>query len=78
VPKVEVFQVSGLDLWFNSADHLPPHFHAEKADTWEVRVFFLRDRSEMVERKWGRAPRQAELARLLRLVEQHRPALQEE
>jgi hypothetical protein len=41
VGRVEAFSIAGLDLWFNSSDHLPPHFHARRAGEWEVRVFFL-------------------------------------
>jgi len=33
--------VAGLELWFNSSDHLPPHFHARRAGKFELRVFFL-------------------------------------
>ena len=40
--KVDAFSVAGVDLWFNSSDHLPPHFHARRAGEWELRVFFLR------------------------------------
>jgi hypothetical protein len=76
--RVDAFRLPGLDLWFNSSDHLPPHFHAEKLGLWEVRVFFLRDPSEMVEKKWGREPRPAELVRLVELAERHRPLLNEE
>lgn len=39
--RVESFKIAGLDLWFNSSDHLPPHFHARKAGHWEIRVHFL-------------------------------------
>ena len=39
--KVDAFSVAGLELWFNSSDHLPPHFHARRAGEWELRVFFL-------------------------------------
>jgi hypothetical protein len=41
VGRVEAFSIAGLDLWFNSSDHRPPHFHARRAGEWEVRVFFL-------------------------------------
>jgi hypothetical protein len=47
VPKVACFAVAGIELWFNSNDHRPPHFHAEKPGEWEVRVFFLSDSREM-------------------------------
>ncbi|MBI5488783.1 MAG: DUF4160 domain-containing protein [Deltaproteobacteria bacterium] len=39
--KVTAFTIPGLDLWFNSSDHIPPHFHARKPGCWEVRVFFM-------------------------------------
>ncbi len=39
--KVTVIAILGLDLWFNSSDHLPPHFHAAKAGHWEIRVYLL-------------------------------------
>jgi hypothetical protein len=41
VGKVDSFSVPGVELWFNSCDHLPPHFHASRRGEWEVRVFFL-------------------------------------
>ena len=39
--KVESFNLDGLDLFFNSHDHLPPHFHVRKPGQGEIRVFFL-------------------------------------
>ena len=39
--RVDAFAVPGVELWFNSSDHLPPHFHASRVGEWEVRVFFL-------------------------------------
>lgn len=39
--RVDAVSIAGLELWFNSSDHLPPHFHARKAGEWELRVFFL-------------------------------------
>jgi hypothetical protein len=39
--KVDAVSVRGLDLWFNSSDHLPPHFHARKPGCWEIRVYVL-------------------------------------
>jgi hypothetical protein len=41
VGSVTAFSIPGLDLWFNSSAHLPPHFHARKPGRWEVRVFIL-------------------------------------
>lgn len=38
--RVACGTIAGLDLWFNSSDHDPPHFHARKPGAWEIRVFF--------------------------------------
>ena len=38
--RVECFAFPGIDLWFNSSDHDPPHFHARKPGVWEIRVYF--------------------------------------
>jgi hypothetical protein len=78
VGKVASFAVGGLDLWFNSDDHLPPHLHAEKPGEWEVRVYFLRDRADMFETKWttrAGKPSGGDLRELRQLVEDHRPNL---
>lgn len=37
--RVESIAVDGLILFFHSADHRPPHFHARKPGHWEIRVF---------------------------------------
>ena len=78
--RVEVFRVAGLSLWFNSQDHLPPHFHAEKSGDWEVRVHFLRARGAMVEVLWARRkpPTNRTLKRLLDLTERYRYELLQE
>ena len=39
--RVSTIFVPGLDLWFNSSDHLPPHFHARKSGKWEARVVIM-------------------------------------
>jgi hypothetical protein len=59
VGKVSVLIEDGLELFFNSSDHLPPHFHAERPGEWEVRVFFLREEHQMVELKWGKLKKQS-------------------
>jgi hypothetical protein len=41
VGRVDAFSVPGVELWFNSSDHLPPHYHASRRGEWEIRVFFL-------------------------------------
>jgi hypothetical protein len=35
VGKVDCFEIPGRKVWFNSNDHLPPHFHVENEDDWE-------------------------------------------
>ena len=54
--KIECFSLDGIECVFYSNDHGDPHFHAIKADCWEVRVFFLRVRDQMIEEKraWKR------------------------
>ncbi len=38
MPIVSTFSISGLDIYFNSSDHIPPHIHVESAG-WHIRVF---------------------------------------
>ena len=56
--RVDVFVIAGLDLWFNSHDHGPPHFHARRPGEWEIRVYFLSSTEERLdfEVRWGREP----------------------
>lgn len=83
--KVAAFELDGLDLWFNSNDHLPPHFHAEKPSEWQVVVRFLRDGDDMFDVVWpknpkkkGGGPRKAELQRIAGATVAHRAALFEQ
>lgn len=39
--KIEYFSPQGLQAFFRSNDHRPPHFHVKKAGMWEVRVYIL-------------------------------------
>jgi hypothetical protein len=52
--RVTAIAVDGLDLWYNSSDHLPPHFHARRAGEWEVRIDILRTTMEelVYDPKW--------------------------
>lgn len=51
--KLECFTIDGIESWFFSNDHLPPHFHARRKGQWEVRVYFLESRtSEMFDVVW--------------------------
>ena len=78
--KVECFKLAGIDLWFNSSDHEPPHFHARKPDRWEVRVFFAACTRTRLDFNLkfppaGPGPSGQERRELLDLVLQHREAL---
>ncbi|MEY4582270.1 MAG: hypothetical protein RL701_6973 [Pseudomonadota bacterium] len=81
MPRVVCVSVNGIELWFNSNDHLPPHFHAELSGDWHVKVHFMRDRSEMIEVVYTSRPRQPrgrDLKELLQQAEAHRvPLLRE-
>jgi hypothetical protein len=70
MPDVQCVSLPGLEMWFNSRDHLPPHFHAEKIDEWEVRVMFMR-RPPEIELNWG-SPSGRDKKRLREAAEQHR------
>jgi hypothetical protein len=48
--KVSSFTIAGVDCWFYSHEHRPPHFHARRKGQWHVRVFFLMPESSMIER----------------------------
>jgi len=74
VPNVRWVFLTGLELWFNSRDHLPPHFHAEKVGQWEVRVMFMRQPVEL-ELRWGSEPTGKDQKRLRSAAEAQRLAL---
>jgi hypothetical protein len=46
--KVSSFHLDGIDCWFWSQEHRPPHFHARKKECWEVQVYFLKTKNEML------------------------------
>ena len=76
--RVDAFTLDGLDLWFNSSDHLPPHIHVKRSGEWEIRVFFLLCTDGRLEfnRKWGRKdPPAATQATIREAVVKHRAAL---
>ena len=72
--------IPGLDLWFNSHDHLPFHFHVKKAGWWEIRVAFLECRDghmewEMKWRKKGNGPNGKERKAILDSLLAHKAEL---
>lgn len=52
--RVSAISVQGVDLWFNSSDHLPPHLHARKPGHWEVRIYILETTTDVLayDPKW--------------------------
>jgi hypothetical protein len=77
--KLNCFRIEGVDCWFWSRDHRPPHFNAKRRGEWEVRVFFMTGKASMIERVRGpgrisRAHRNA----LIDMAEQHREDLLKE
>ena len=76
---IRLFRIAGVKLWFWSADHNPPNFHAKRQGEWEVRVHFLLDPDEMIETIWeNKHPSPRVLKKLVRLAEKHRVQLLEE
>jgi len=75
--KVECIRVAGLSLWFNSNDHLPPHFHVNKIGEWEIRIYFLgcSDGFLDFDIKWGDGPTSKVQKELLMTVLAERTAL---
>jgi hypothetical protein len=53
--KVDSFAIPGLECWFWSNDHDPPHFHVKRAGEWELKVNFLED-EDLFELEWGGRP----------------------
>ncbi|MGA3212341.1 MAG: DUF4160 domain-containing protein [Terriglobales bacterium] len=80
--KVEAFALAGIEVWFNSNDHIPPHFHAKRPGEWEIRVFFLECTAGNLafQIKWGKkkGPLSGERAAMLAAVLKHRAALLKE
>ena len=78
--KVEAFSVPGVEMWFWSADHIPPHFHVKKAGEWEIRVHILetRERQLSYQLKWGAGPSGKLQGTLAMLVVKHRHVLYDE
>jgi hypothetical protein len=77
--KLDCFRIEGVDCWFWSNDHRPPHFNARRRGEWEVRVFFLKRKSEMIEES-RRSSRISKAHRrvLSDMAEQHREELLKE
>jgi len=76
VPKIDCFEIAGLESWFWSNDHTPPHFHIKRAGKWELKVNFLENEDEVLfEREWGELPSSKVRKEIKRLVIANRAAL---
>ena len=75
--RVESFSVPGVECWFYSNDHRPPHFHARRRGEWSVRVFFLEEEARMIEviGDSSAGPSRRQARQLLSLAKAHRAAL---
>ena len=51
--KVTSFNLEGIECWFHSQEHRPPHFHAKKRGHWHIRIYFMEAKSNMAERARG-------------------------
>jgi Domain of unknown function (DUF4160) len=51
--NLKCFSIDGVRLWFWPNDHDPPHFHAQRAGDWEIRVNFLESSDRMFDVKWS-------------------------
>ena len=80
--KLDCFAIEGLEVWFNSHDHFPPHFHASKAGKWEIRVWFMTS-AETLDYEIARATKNERPSaklnkKILKAIDENRAALQEE
>lgn len=77
VGKVDAFTIDGLEIWFNSSDHLPEHIHVKRRGAWEIRVYFLlcADGRLEFDYKWGTGVSAAFKTKILNAVLQHQSAL---
>jgi hypothetical protein len=69
VPKVSSIKIDGYDLKFMSSDHMPPHFHWEKAGKWAVRVYFTRGGEKTFDIIFGPGPTGAEMKMMRQQIE---------
>lgn len=78
--KVTSFNLVGIECWFYSNEHKPPHFHAKRAGQWHVTVSFLESRVTMIKRAKGPSGRikKADRVALLDMAQLYREELLKE
>jgi hypothetical protein len=75
MPKLTCFSIAGMQLWFYSNDHEPPHLHAKRKGEWEYRINFLEGRNDMFQ--LIRSTKKARMSRadrnqLQEMIDEHR------
>jgi hypothetical protein len=79
--KLTCFSIPGMELWFWSNDHEPPHFHAKRKGEWLYSVKFLEPVDQMLELIWSaKKSRMSKTDRRLlqEMVEKHREMILQE
>jgi len=69
---------AGVECWFWSADHWPPHFTIRRPGEWQYKVEFLLEGDAMLKLEWADGKKRIGGKRkreLFKLVQQHREAL---
>jgi Domain of unknown function (DUF4160) len=74
--QVKAFRIAGIQCWFYSNDHRPPHFHAKRRGEWEARVYFLEAGESLFEMlAWSGPMSRQDSERIAQKVDAHRDAL---
>lgn len=74
--KVSCIVYEGIDLWFWSHDHDPPHFHIKKPGEWEYKVCFMHAKNDILQLVWAETPMKAKFrSKLLSDVANNRATL---
>jgi hypothetical protein len=47
--RVRAFKIGGIEMWFPSGDHEPPHFHARRPGEWCAKVYIQEPAASMIE-----------------------------
>ncbi len=76
MPKVKCFSIPGIECFFYSNDHRPPHFHAKRLGKWEYKVNFAEGtmRKKWEEEKMSSQDRNV----ILKMAKLHQGTLLEE
>ena len=77
--RVKAISFPGIRAWFYSNDHIPPHFHIQKAGEWEAKVEFLSDVGDMFKfEPWSTVPSSRLVRRMEKIVALRRESILDE